>query len=423
MANVSQWTKNAAGNNAAVPDGWPEGMPPSGVNDSARENMAAIKRWFLDTQGSLVSAGTGNDYTLTTNSTNSQLSDQGLLVFKADRDNTGAVTLNVDGLGAKSVVIRGVALSADDIKADTIYAVVYVASLDSYSLINPATTALGTITGIPDGFLEAQTEVTASTTQTQAGATALTSQYVEVDTVANDADAVKLITASTGQSQTIRNEGANALQVFPASGDSINGGAVDAADQDNILPGWQRTYFSVDATSWYRSPESTVRLNFIETRVLDNTTSAEDFTDLTGFDDLIFVFENVLPATDGANLLYRVSNDNGASFISTGYSYLTGGVSTSGAFSVSEVLLGFSIGNVETWEDGLSGEMKIRHARKNKFFRSDVRTQYASSTSEFGGTDVMAGLDNSAGPYDAVRVFTSSGNLSSGTITVIGVTR
>jgi len=52
MSSISNWSKTAASNNSASPDGFPEGMPPSGVNDSMRETMAAIRtqweqaEWF-----------------------------------------------------------------------------------------------------------------------------------------------------------------------------------------------------------------------------------------------------------------------------------------------------------------------------------------------------------------------------------------
>ena len=48
------------------------------------------------------------------------------LRFKNTTANTGAVTLNVNGLGAKPIVKNGgVALSAGDLKASGVYTVVY----------------------------------------------------------------------------------------------------------------------------------------------------------------------------------------------------------------------------------------------------------------------------------------------------------
>lgn len=50
MTDIRSWSTAAASNNAASPNGFPEGMAPSGVNDSAREVMAAVRRWYEDAQ-------------------------------------------------------------------------------------------------------------------------------------------------------------------------------------------------------------------------------------------------------------------------------------------------------------------------------------------------------------------------------------
>ena len=50
MSNISAWSTSAASNNAAPPDGWPEGQSPGSVNDVGRENMAAVRRWYVDAQ-------------------------------------------------------------------------------------------------------------------------------------------------------------------------------------------------------------------------------------------------------------------------------------------------------------------------------------------------------------------------------------
>lgn len=48
MANIETWSTTAALNNSAAPNGWPENMSSAGLNDSARELMAAAKRWYDD---------------------------------------------------------------------------------------------------------------------------------------------------------------------------------------------------------------------------------------------------------------------------------------------------------------------------------------------------------------------------------------
>jgi hypothetical protein len=97
--------------------------------------MASVSRWYDDQKGELVTAGSSNAYTLTTNSTHAALADQSLLVFRADRANTGAATLNVDSLGSKSMRINGAALASGNLVEDVLYAAVYNATDDAYDLL------------------------------------------------------------------------------------------------------------------------------------------------------------------------------------------------------------------------------------------------------------------------------------------------
>jgi hypothetical protein len=136
MSNISQWSTSAASNNSAPPDGFPEGQAPSTVNDCAREVMAAVARQFQDTDGSLVTAGTGVAYTITTNNANAALADIGMFVFRVHLANTGAATLNVDATGAKAIEADGNALVAGDLTVDTLYLAAYNATSDTFDLLN-----------------------------------------------------------------------------------------------------------------------------------------------------------------------------------------------------------------------------------------------------------------------------------------------
>lgn len=50
MSTIREWSTTAASNSEASPDGFPEGMAPSGVNNSAREVMAQTKTWAQDAE-------------------------------------------------------------------------------------------------------------------------------------------------------------------------------------------------------------------------------------------------------------------------------------------------------------------------------------------------------------------------------------
>lgn len=123
---IFDWITSAGGNNFAPPDGFPEGMNYSQVNNAAREIMAVLARWYADTNGSLTTAGTGNAYTLSANQVVSSYTNGLTYRFRADRANTGPVTLNVDSVGAADVVgLSGAPLEANDWRTNGIYTVTY----------------------------------------------------------------------------------------------------------------------------------------------------------------------------------------------------------------------------------------------------------------------------------------------------------
>jgi hypothetical protein len=47
---LRNWSTTASDNNSAAPDGMPEGMPPSGVNDWGRKAMGEIRKWYEQAQ-------------------------------------------------------------------------------------------------------------------------------------------------------------------------------------------------------------------------------------------------------------------------------------------------------------------------------------------------------------------------------------
>jgi len=110
-------------------------------------------------------------------------------------------------------------------------------------------------TGIIAGgnFVKSVTDsITAGSTQTQAGATALTKDINRVTTVGTDNDGVKLPTAVAGLEILIINADAGQdIQIWPNTGDAINGGSANAVDSTALGEGATRRYIAMDATNWY----------------------------------------------------------------------------------------------------------------------------------------------------------------------------
>jgi len=105
MASIYDWSLTPGNNATADADiNWAENQLPYTVNDSARQMMARIAAFWRDQGGALTSSGT-NTITLTTNNAFSAYANGMMLAFKAGGTNTGATTLNVNGIGAKGLRI------------------------------------------------------------------------------------------------------------------------------------------------------------------------------------------------------------------------------------------------------------------------------------------------------------------------------
>lgn len=98
--NSTNWSQTAASNNATPPNGWPEGMNPAQVNDTAREMMAALKKWYVHFGPTVTSGGSANVQTLTYSVAPAALVAGDRYSFIPGFTNTGAATLNVNALGA-----------------------------------------------------------------------------------------------------------------------------------------------------------------------------------------------------------------------------------------------------------------------------------------------------------------------------------
>lgn len=92
------------------------------------------------------------------------------------------------------------------------------------------------------------TGVTAGTTQTQAGATALTSMINRIATCANSGDGVRLPASAVGLAVTVINKGAQPCQVYGAGTDTINAIATATGISQGV--GTTVTYICEVAGDW-----------------------------------------------------------------------------------------------------------------------------------------------------------------------------
>lgn len=149
MASIWDWSTTAADNSTADSGiNWAEGMPPSAVNNSARQVMGRVAELLGDIGGALTAGGTANALTVTANSAVTAYADGQIISLRIATDNTGAATLNVNAIGAKSIrkmLSTGEsALTGGELQADGIYDFKYSEALNAaaggWLLLNPTPT-------------------------------------------------------------------------------------------------------------------------------------------------------------------------------------------------------------------------------------------------------------------------------------------
>lgn len=135
----ANWAETDASNNATPPNGWPEGMNPSDVNNAARANMGAIKRLYDRQNLVLTTGGTSTAYTLTNAVAQAAYYAGERASFIVNATCGAAPTLNIDGLGAFNIrKFSGgsfVTLSAGDIVANQPLEVYYNSGATTFDII------------------------------------------------------------------------------------------------------------------------------------------------------------------------------------------------------------------------------------------------------------------------------------------------
>ena len=155
----------------------------------------------------------------------------------------------------------------------------YVDALGVTSSGSPTFTGL-TTTGHTQRSLA--TSLTAGTTQTMAGALALTKDINIVTAVGSDDDGVALPTAVAGKEVTIINsDAAQRLQIWPGNGfsDTIDGGSANAVDPNKLAAGGVvRTYVADGSTNWVTSVAAAPAASATVAGVIELATDAEGIT-------------------------------------------------------------------------------------------------------------------------------------------------
>lgn len=150
----------------------------------------------------------------------------------------------------------------------------------------------------------------------------------------------------------------------------------------------------------------------------------------TTYDDYLIELINLIPATGTVSMYLRASIDGGATFVTTGlYSFSqflagSGGFSAAGgAVSTTQFNIGGTI-TASQLNGGISGTIKITNPLGGASY-----TRIASDCGFRASNDSQwykwlgEGVFQTLTPVNAIRVFTSTGNITSGTIRVYGIAK
>lgn len=153
MTNLWSKSTTPASNNAATPNGFPEGWEPSSVNDAMRQFAAEVLGAII----TLAGGGTADAITAVAAPVTASLVDKMVVKVRATAPNaTTTPTFQLDSLGTAGTIEKygGVALAVGDINAaGHVLFLQYVSSDNHWELLNPfpAVTTTASLSGTIDG--------------------------------------------------------------------------------------------------------------------------------------------------------------------------------------------------------------------------------------------------------------------------------
>jgi hypothetical protein len=238
---------NESLNSISIAEGW----APSVVNNAVRELISQLRKMTSGTDP----IGYSTDATATVGPV---LELHRNSASPADDDFIGAFNFMGENDASEEVIYAQILTQIKDVTDATedgnfLIKVMIAGTLTTVATIDAAGLAL--VGGLTiSGFLQNSItdSITAGTTQTQAGATTLTTGINRVTVSGTDGDGVELPSAVAGMRILIINDdSAQTIQVWPNTSDAIDGGSADAVDANTIAAGSSREYIATDATNWY----------------------------------------------------------------------------------------------------------------------------------------------------------------------------
>lgn len=385
--------------------------------DEYNQNIAAQSKdsvLFIDVDGNLVDGDVG-DNTLGSNGSmvnDIYMRDTGVIKLY----NSSNVYQNDVNLGQATESALGQAEIATEAEVET--------GTDDLKFITPLKLRNSDL-NLQSVIINDEFRLVESTATISSGVITYSSPFMTLDTqsAASEDELDSISGGSTGDYLLIRPANASRDIIIKNGGGIYTGTGTEI----RLCAGVNYATLIKEGGNWIVTSVRTLNSDsyFPISSVLISNDSVVDF-DLTGYDSYEFVLDNVVPSTNVAALLMRVSTDGGSTFKSGAsdyrYSYISiEGGTVSGTTDDANNAIDLTKSEVsDTSSKGITGIIntsKLNNSKQTTFISS---LDYAESTADFGvGVRGNAAYE-AVTTVNAVRFYFSSGNLSSGRISVFG---
>ncbi len=259
------------------------------------------------------------------------------------------------------------------------------------------------------------------------GVTGTTTQYAVI--VGAGSNSVGAVGPSATAGQILQSGGSSANPVYstatyPAT--ATSGGTLLRANGTNWVSstatypdtaGASGNVLTSNGTNWTSSAISGNQLVLIGSQVASNSTTIS-FTGLTVYSTLLVIINGVQPVTTAQGLQMLVSQNNGSSYLSTGYlsgilyhvyNSSTNSTTTNTAFCpITAAMSNAGIASAQFWLSNLNTGANLSILGKSTWFDG--------TNNQFGD---IGGATNTG--INAIQFKYASGNINSGTFTVYGL--
>lgn len=460
---IKDWSTNADNNNAAPPDGYPEGMLPSAVNNADRETQAQVRGFYEDSQwinyGEEATRASAITFTINGQDLTAQYAADraikvtdssdlyGYVVSSSVSASLTTVTVELEA-GSLTTSMNGSNVSLGSIRpTNDGLPKNYKYGLHTYAADSGSTDAYVVTLSPTPVSLETGMEIKFKATNANTGASTLNVNSIGAITIKKNND-VDLAIGDIEATQIVKviYDGTN-FQMVSQTGNSISfdtplavvASASSAAeirlpeDTDNgsnyigiksppaitttttfILPDGDGTSGQVQKTDGSATLSWTTPYGeLVDTQTASSSATITFINLSSDYFSYMVIAEGVRPTNDGSEVLLRTSSDNGSSYDSgvSDYNWLTRYtkldvspsevISTSPSDSVIKIVTGETWGNATNEE----GSFELRIPNPSSAFYT--RVYFDGSHPNTSGVDVHffgTGTRFSAGAVDGIQI-------------------